>query len=91
MEEDKELQWKVRDNFIVSLAAYIKVGNTEQFVNDLSTITNFFSRLPKDNKEIYSILVNSTNEYNIITQKVDELINNLNKISKKSQKSLAHG
>ena len=42
MEEDKELQRKVRDNFIVSLAAYIKVGNTEQFVNDLSTITNFF-------------------------------------------------
>ena len=74
MEEDKELQRKVRDNFIVSLAAYIKVGNTEQFVNDLSTITNFFSRLPKDNEEIYSRLVNSTNEYNIITQKVDELI-----------------
>ena len=74
MEEDKELQRKVRDNFIVSLAAYIKVGNTEQFVNDLSTITNFFSRLPKDNEEIYSRLVNSTNEYNIINEKVLELI-----------------
>ena len=69
MEEDNELQRKVRDNFIVSLAAYIKVGNTEQFVNDLSTITNFFSRLPKDNEEIYSRLVNSTNEYNIINEK----------------------
>ena len=74
MEEDKELQRKVRDNFIVSLAAYIKVGNPEQFVNDLSTITNFFSRLPKDNEEIYSRLVNSTNEYNIINEKVLELI-----------------
>ena len=74
MEEDKDLQRKVRDNFIVSLAAYIKVGNTEQFVNDLSTITNFFSRLPKDNEEIYSRLVNSTNEYNIINEKVLELI-----------------
>ena len=74
MEEDKELQRKVRDNFIVSLAAYIKVGNTEQFVNDLSTITNFFSRLPKDNEEIYSRLVNSTSEYNIINEKVLELI-----------------
>ena len=74
MEEDKELQRKVRENFIVSLAAYIKVGNTEQFVNDLSTITIFFSRLPKDNEEIYSRLVNSTNEYNIINEKVLELI-----------------
>ena len=74
MEEDKELQRKVRENFIVSLAAYIKVGNTEQFVNDLSTITNFFSRLPKDNEEIYSRLVNSTSEYNIINEKVLELI-----------------
>ena len=74
MEEDKELQIKVRDNFIVSLAAYIKVGNPEQFVDDLSTITNFFSRLPKDNEEIYARLVNSTNEYNIINEKVLELI-----------------
>ena len=62
MKEYKELQRKVRDNFIVSLAAYIKVGNTEQFVNDLSTITNFFSRLQKDNEEIYSRLVNSTTD-----------------------------
>ena len=74
MEEDKELQRKVRDNFIVSLADYIKVGNTEQFVDDLSTITNFFSRLPKDNEKIYTRLVNSTNGYNIINEKVAELI-----------------
>ena len=77
MEEDKELQIKVRDNFIVSLAAYIKVGNTEQFVNDLSTITNFFSRLPSKNQELYNTLCHKDDNYNIITQKVDELINNL--------------
>ena len=91
MEEDKELQRKVRDNFIVSLAAYIKVGNTEQLVNDLSTITNFFSRLPSKNQELYNTLCHKDDNYNIITQKVAELINNLNKISKKSHKSLAHG
>ena len=76
MEEDKELQRKVRENFIVSLAAYIKVGNTEQFVNDLSTITNFFSRLPSKNQELYSTLCHKGDNYNVITQKVEELINN---------------
>ena len=72
-----ELQKGIRENFIVSLAAYIKVGNPEQFVDDLSTITNFFSRLPKDNEEIYARLCSSSDNYNIINVKVDELINNL--------------
>ena len=76
MEEDKELQRKVRDNFIVSLAAYIKVGNPYEFVDDLVNITDFFSRLPRKNKELYSTLCHKGDNYNVITQKVEELINN---------------
>ena len=79
MEEDKELQRKVRDNFIVSLAAYIKVWNTEQFVDDLVNITDFFSRLPSKNQELYNTLCHKDDNYNIITQKVDELINSFKK------------
>ena len=77
MEEYKELQRKVRDNFIVSLAAYIKVGRPDNFAHDIVNITNFFSRLPKADEEIYARLVNSTNEYNIINVKVVELIKRL--------------
>ena len=77
MEEDKELQRKVRDNFIVSLAAYIKVGRPDDFVHDIVSITDFFSRLPSKNQELYNTLCHKDDNYNIITQKVDELINNL--------------
>ena len=66
MKEDNELQRKVRDNFIVSLAAYIKVGNTEQFVDDLVNITDFFSRLPRKNQELYSKLCHKDDNYNIL-------------------------
>ena len=70
-----QLQNSIRDNFIVALVAYIKVGNPEQFVDDLETITNFFSRFHKADGEIYARLCNSSNEYNIINDKVEALIN----------------
>ena len=78
MEEDNELQRKVRDNFIVSLAAYVKVGRPDDFVHDIVSITDFFSRLPRKNKELYSTLCHKGDNCNVITQKVEELINNLN-------------
>ena len=79
MKEDNELQRKVRDNFIVSLAAYIKVGNPYEFVDDLVNITDFFSRLPSKNQELYSTICHKDDDYNIITQKVYELINSFKK------------
>ena len=79
MEEDKDLQIKVRDNFIVSLAAYIKVGRPYDFVYDIVSITDFLSRLPSKNQELYSTLCHKGDNYNVITQKVEELINSFKK------------
>ena len=41
------------------------------------SITDFFSRLPSKNQELYNTLCHKDDNYNIITQKVEELINSL--------------
>lgn len=79
MQINKELQKGIRDNFIVALVAYIKVGNTEQFVDDLGTITNFFSKLPSNPSKLYGSLYPNSESYNNISEKVEALINYIKK------------
>lgn len=77
--QEMNLQNSIRDNFIVALVAYVKVGNPEQFVDDLETITNFFSQLPSNPREFYGSLYPNSESYNDISDKVEALINYIKK------------